>query len=144
MLRIAALFLLGFLDGSIGSSSPTLAKKDEPMTYEVAYQKAQKERKPLLILVGADWCHACKTMKDETIVPMKEGGQLKEVVFTQLDKEKHPELASQVMQGSTLPQIIVFCEGDKGWKKFSLSGMQSERRVKELISRAAEVLPTRR
>jgi thiol:disulfide interchange protein len=148
MLRIAALFLLGFMDGSSPSttnSSPTLAKKDEPtLTYEVAYQKAQKEKKPLLVLVGADWCHACKVMKTDTIVPMKSAGQLKDVVFTQLDKEQHPELASQIMQGSTLPQIVVFCESEQGWKKFSLTGLQSERRVKELISKAAEVLPTRR
>ena len=48
------------------------------------------------------------------------------------------------MQGNTLPQIVVFCESDQGWKRFSLTGMQSERRVKELLRKAAEVLPKRR
>jgi hypothetical protein len=83
-------------------------------------------------------------MKSDTIAPMKSTGQFKEVVFTQVDKEAQPELASQVMQGNTLPQIVVFCESERGWKKFSLTGLQSERRVKELIGKAWEVLPKRR
>ena len=144
MLQVAALMLLAFLDG--GSTAPQVipAAKEDAISYEVAYKRAQTEKKPLVVLVGADWCVACRTMKSDTIVPMKNSGQLEEVVFTQLDKDRHPELASQVMQGNTLPQIIVFCEGEKGWKRFSLTGMQTERRVQELIKRAAEVLPKRR
>lgn len=144
MLRIAALVLLGIAGGFVSGADKPADKKEEPVSYEVAYQQAQRERKPLVVLVGADWCQACKTMKTETITPMKNSGQLKEVVYTQIDKDKHPEIASQIMQGNTLPQIVVFCESDKGWKKFSLTGMQSERRVKELLSRAIEVLPQRR
>jgi thiol:disulfide interchange protein len=77
MLRVAALVLLGFSSSFACGADTTAVKKDEPVSYEVAYQQAQKERKPLLVLVGADWCHACKTMKTDTIVPMKEAGQLK-------------------------------------------------------------------
>jgi thiol:disulfide interchange protein len=117
---------------------------DEMLPYETAYRLAQEEKKPLVVLVGADWCPACKTMKADTIASMKEAGDLKEVVYTQLDKDAHPELADQVMQGKMLPQIVVFCESESGWKRFSLTGMQSERRVKELIRRASEVLPRRR
>lgn len=83
-------------------------------------------------------------MKSNTIVPMSQSGQLKEVIYTQVDKDAQPELASQVMQGNTLPQIVVFCQDDKGWKRFSLTGMQTERRVKELIGKAVEILPKRR
>ncbi len=144
MLHVAALMILAVLDG--GAVAPVVPKvpKEEVLPYEVAYRKAQEEKKPLVVLVGADWCAACKTMKSDTIAPMKSAGQFKEVVFTQVDKEAQPELASQVMQGNTLPQIVVFCESDRGWKKFSLTGLQSERRVKELIGKAWEVLPKRR
>jgi thioredoxin-like negative regulator of GroEL len=83
-------------------------------------------------------------MKADTIHSMKNEGAFKEVVFTQVDKDAQPEIAQQVMQGNTLPQIVVFCESDQGWKRFSLTGMQSERRVKELLRKAAEVLPKRR
>lgn len=136
MLHVAALTLLAALN------APTTS--DELIPYDAAYRKAQEEKKPLVVLVGANWCAACRTMKSETIQPMKGAGELREVVFTQVDKDIQPEIAQQVMQGNTLPQIVVFCEGEQGWKRFSLTGMQTERRVKELIRKASEVLPIRR
>jgi thioredoxin-like negative regulator of GroEL len=136
MLQIAALMLTAVV------TAP--ANSEEQITYDVAYRKAQEEKKPLVVLVGADWCAACKTMKVDTIHPMKETGALKQVVYTQIDKDANPDIAAQLMQGNTLPQIVVFCEGADGWKRFSLTGMQSERRVKELIQKAADIIPKRR
>jgi thiol:disulfide interchange protein len=137
MLHFAALMLAAVVTAP---STPT----EEPMSYDVAYRKAQEEQKPLVVLVGAEWCAACKTMKSETIHTMKDEGAFQEVVYTHVDKDVQPEIASQLMQGNTLPQIVVYCESDQGWKRFSLTGMQSGRRVKELIRKASEVLPRRR
>ena len=136
MLHVAALTLLAVLNAPTNSV--------EQLTYDVAYRKAQEEKKPLVVLVGAEWCVACRTMQSDTIHTMQNAGALKEVVYTHIDKDVQPEIAQQLMQGSTLPQIVVFCESDKGWKRFSLTGMQSERRVKELIQKASEFLPRRR
>lgn len=150
MLRLATLAVffvsmgVGILRGADPTTVPPRIVESEILPYDVAYRKARDERKPLLILVGADWCPACKTLKSDTIVPMKESGALKEVIYTQLDKDAHPELANEVMQGKILPQLVVFCQSDTGWKRFSLTGMQTENRVKELIRKASEVLPTRR
>ncbi|MFO0014811.1 MAG: thioredoxin family protein [Planctomycetota bacterium] len=139
MLHIATLALVAVLFGQ-GSDEGD----NKPLGYEAAYRKAQEEKKPLVVLVGAEWCPACKTMKSDTIDPMKKAGELEEVVYTQLDKDAHPELADQVMQGKTLPQIVVFSESESGWKRYSLTGIQTPRRVKELIRRASESLPLRR
>lgn len=109
----------------------------EVMTYEKAYEKADKENKPLVVLVGADWCAACKTMKSTTIQKMQENGQLDDVVFAQIDRDARPELSQQIMQGDALPQIVVFAKNEDGWKKVSLTGIQSETRVRELIRRAS-------
>lgn len=147
MLRTAALMFFVVFQGVVFAQTEPASKpksKEEQLTYDVAYRKAQEEKKPLVVLVGAEWCAACKTMKNDTIAPMKASGQFKEVVYTQIDKDSHPELAQQIMQGNTLPQIVVFCESDKGWKKFSLTGMQTAPRVKELMKRAFDVLPPRR
>ncbi len=138
MLHFATLALMFVLTGD-GTGDG-----NEPLTYEAAYRKAQEEKKPLVVLIGAEWCPACKNMKADTMEPMKVAGELKEVVYTQLDKDANPELADQVMQGKTLPQLVVFAESDSGWKRFSLTGMQSGRRVKELIRKASDVLPRRR
>ena len=138
MLSIATLALVAVLFGQGGDEA------EAPLSYEAAYRKAQEEKKPLVVLVGAEWCPACKTMKIDTIESMKKAGELQEVVYTQLDKDAHPEHADQVMQGKTLPQIVVFSESENGWKRFSLTGLQTPRRVKELIRKASEALPLRR
>lgn len=109
--------------------------------YYDAYARANKESRPLVVIVGADWCAACKKMKHNTIEPMREEGKLKEVILTHVDLDEQPELAEQIMTGKSLPQIIVFAKGNGGWKRFSASGMQSEKRVRELIRRAEAVLP---
>ncbi len=112
---------------------------NKPLDYEDAFAKAQKEKKPLLVLVGARWCASCQIMKRETIEPMKESGELKNVVLTVVDKDARPELAEQLMKGETLPQVVVFSRRAGGWKRFSLTGMQSRGRMAELLGRAVGV-----
>jgi len=128
MLQIASVLLFAVL-ASASAERPS---------YEVAYQQASAENKPLLVIVGADWCAACKLLKSQTIEPMESNGKLEDVVVTVVDKDARPELAQQLMQGTTLPQLVVFAKAESGWKKFSLQGIQSEGRVKELIERASE------
>lgn len=141
MLHVLTMALIAVLSGQVSQAG---GDEDKPLGYEAAYRKAQEEKKPLVVLVGAEWCPACKTMKSDTIDPMKKAGELKEVIYTHLDKDAHPELAQQVMQGKLLPQIVVFSESDSGWRRYSLTGMQSPRRVRELIRKASEALPRRR
>lgn len=109
----------------------------KPLSYEEAFAKADKEKKPLLILVGARWCASCQIMKKETVEPMKENGALKQVVVTYVDKDERPELAEQLMKGETLPQVIVYSKTTGSWKRFSLTGMQSTTRMAELLGRAS-------
>ncbi len=126
MLRLVSLFLMTVVHSS----------HVEKLSYEAAYQKAQKEEKILLVVVGAEWCVACKSLKSGTLEPMQESGKLDCVVLTQVDKDDQPELAKQVMSGSTLPQLVAFKQTASGWKRFSLSGNQSQGRVEELIRTA--------
>jgi thiol:disulfide interchange protein len=115
----------------------TGASKENSLNYEDAFAKAEKEHKPLLILVGARWCASCQVMKRDTIEPMKESGELKDVVITVIDKDERPELAEQLMRGETLPQVVLFSNNTGSWRKFSLTGMQNRPRIIELLQRAA-------
>ncbi len=117
------------------------SSKQESLEYDAAIAKAQKEKKPLMVLVGAQWCASCQVMKRDTIEPMKDSGELRDVVVSAVDKDLRPELAEQLMRGPTLPQVVVFTQDDGGWKRFSLTGMQSQTRIRELLQR---VRPGRR
>lgn len=126
MVHVALAFLMAF----------TGAGKESSLNYEEAFAKAEKEKKPLLILVGARWCASCQVMKRDTLEPMKESGDLKDVVVALIDKDERPELAEQLMRGETLPQVVVFSQNSGNWKRFSLTGMQSKSRIAELLERA--------
>ena len=106
--------------------------------YDAACAKAEREKKPLLVLVGATWCASCQVMKKDTIEPMKGSGELNEVVVAVVDKDARPELAEQLMRGSTLPQVVMFQQDAQGWKRYSLTGMQSQSRMRELLRRVRD------
>ncbi len=128
MVHVALALLLAITGGT----------NDASETYEAACARAEKEKKPLLVLVGAPWCASCQVMKKETIEPMKGSGELDDCVVVVVDKDARPELAEQLMRGSTLPQVVMFKQDAEGWKRFSLTGMQSQTRMRELLGRVRE------
>ncbi len=131
MVHVALAFLLA-VTGEAGTN----------LDYETAFAKAEKEEKPLLILVGARWCASCQIMKRDTIEPMQKEGELSNVVVTYVDKDQRPELAEQLMKGETLPQVVMFSKDSGKWKRFSLTGMQSRKRMVELVGKVVSVVPT--
>jgi thioredoxin-like negative regulator of GroEL len=107
---------------------------DKNLNYEQGFEKAEREKKPLMIFIGARWCASCQVMKRDTIGPMQESGDLKELVFVYIDKDERPELAEQLMKGETLPQVVIFNK-EKDWKRFSLTGTQDKLRIGELLKK---------
>lgn len=128
MVHVALAFLMAVTGG-----------KKEPQSYEAAFAKASKENKPLMVVVGARWCASCQILKKETIKPMQDAKKLDKVVLTYVDKDDRPELAEKLMKGETLPQIVVYTKKEGSWKRFSLTGLQSKKRMTELVARAMDV-----
>lgn len=127
MVHVALAFLVAVTAGGKNASD-----------YETALAQSQQESKPLVVLIGAPWCSSCQIMKRETMEPMMESGKFESVVVTYINKDERPELAHQLMKGETLPQVVVFAKQAGGWKRFSLTGMQSQHRMAELLDRVIE------
>src|SRR5947208_16852565 len=79
-----------------------------PVSYNAALQDAQKQQRPLLVLVGASWCPGCQTMKTRVIPSLAKRGGLKGVSFATVDTDAEAETAKQLMRGGSIPQLIVF------------------------------------
>lgn len=105
-------------------------------SYEEAFKEHEASGKPLLILVGADWCPACQTMKNGTLARMERSGKLKNVAFSQVNTDHNQKLASSLMRGGSIPQLVMFHKTDKGWQRQQLTGAQSEQAVQEMIGSA--------
>jgi thiol:disulfide interchange protein len=114
--------------------SLVLAAGAEP--YEAAYQKADENGRPLLVLVGADWCPGCRSMKFTVLPRMQHEGKLEGVHLTLVDSDRQAELAGKLMRGGTIPQLIVFTKTAGGWHREQITGAASEAAVEGLIRRA--------
>jgi thioredoxin-like negative regulator of GroEL len=108
-------------------------------SYETAMKTAQENGQPLVVLVGADWCPGCVTMKNSTMPAMARAGQLKAAQYVTINYDQNPTLARQLMRGNTIPQLIVFSKTEKGWHREQVTGATNSASVAGLIKRAAAV-----
>lgn len=105
--------------------------------FGVALHEAQLKHQPLLVLVGAEWCPACQTMKHQVIPGMARRGGLRTVSLVTLDADADAEIARQLMRGGSIPQLIIFSRKPDGqWHREQLTGASSESEITLLIARA--------
>jgi len=110
-------------------------KADE--SYASAYRESQATGKPLVILVGADWCPGCQTMKHSVIPALKNSGELAQVSFASVNTDQDRELASKLMRGGSIPQLIVYKQTEKGWQREQVTGARSVSETRGLLRRVA-------
>jgi thiol-disulfide isomerase/thioredoxin len=111
--------------------------------YGDAYREAEKTGKPLVILVGADWCPGCNTMKHSVIPALKQEGELAKVSFATVNTDSERELASKLMQGGSIPQLIVYKKTESGWEREQVTGARSVTETRGLLRRVAARLTGR-
>ena len=108
-------------------------------SYDEAYKEADKSGKPLLVLVGAEWCGACVTMKSQAMSNMARSGEFKRVSVAIVDLDNEPSLAQQLMKGASLPQLLMFSKSPEGWKRTHMIGGATEDQIREFIDRGMEI-----
>jgi len=114
------------------------------LPYSTAYERTENNGKPLLVLVGADWCPACQEMKSSTLVNMVKNGKLQGVEYAIVNTDQDSKLATKLMRGESIPQLILFERTPTGWRRTQLTGAQSEQRVSTFIERAVVEYQARR
>jgi thioredoxin-like negative regulator of GroEL len=105
-------------------------------SYQTALREAEAKNRPLMVLVGADWCPGCRTMKQVVLPSLARRGALGGVSIAVVDTDGSSATARQLMRGGAIPQLIVFSRTDSGWKREQLTGAASEASVQSLIARA--------
>jgi len=101
--------------------------------YAEAYKQTTETGKPLVVLVGTEWCPGCVKMKGEVIPQMKSKGTLAQVNFAEVNAESEYELATKLVTGRSLPQLVMFVKTDTGWKKTLMTGAHSPAEVESFI-----------
>jgi thioredoxin-like negative regulator of GroEL len=107
------------------------------LSYPAAAKDAEARQQPLLVLVGADWCPGCQTMKHSVLPALARRGDLKRVSYATIDTDREPQLAGRLMRGGAIPQLIIFSrQTDGAWHREQIVGAASEHEVQSLIARA--------
>lgn len=104
-------------------------------SYQEAYEQATEEGKPLLVLVGAEWCPGCRTMKRENIPALEKNGGLEQVVFTTVDSDEKPTLTGRLLRGNAIPQLVMLTQTATGWRRARLTGVHAPKEIRQFIDR---------
>jgi thioredoxin-like negative regulator of GroEL len=102
-------------------------------TYAEAHKINAETGRPLVVLVGADWCPGCRTMKTSVMPAIAKQGLLKKVAYAQVNTDKEGALAKKLMSGGSIPQLIMYRKSADGWRRTSLVGAQSPERIEAFI-----------
>lgn len=111
----------------------SLAASDPGDTYAQARQETTETGRPLVVMVSAEWCAACREMKETVIPEVKQGGTLKKVSFAVVDLDRDQQLAQQLTRGGLIPQLLMYRKTPAGWRLRRLVGGQSIKTVENFI-----------
>lgn len=117
---------------SVVLQASILAAPGQP--YEVAYQNSVTTGRPLVVLLGADWCPACVKMKKSVLPEVERSGALDGIEFTYVDVDRRPELSRALSRGSAIPQLIRFQRRGDQWESQLLTGAHSPNKVAQFIA----------
>jgi len=111
----------------------------EPELKTVSYNQAHREcvesGKPMLVVVGAEWCPACKAMEKEVLPKLQRRGLLRKVILTLVDYDRQPQLGERLTGGGPIPQLLLFRRDGQRWRSGRLIGWQEPAVVERFINR---------
>lgn len=105
-----------------------------PEDYTSARQAAVAAGKPMVVMVGTDWCPPCQSMKKTILPRVRQRGLLRKVVFAVVNPDRESQLAQEITGGGPIPQLVMFRRSGKGWLRTKLVGGQSVEAVEEFIN----------
>ncbi len=108
------------------------------ITYAEARKACRETGKPMVVLVGADWCPACKVMKDQVVPQIRQQGVLRKVAFALVNFDRERELAGQLTAGGPIPQLLVFRQDGTTWRYRRLIGGYDAKTVEKFISQGID------
>jgi thioredoxin-like negative regulator of GroEL len=105
-------------------------------TYAEAHKAMIETGKPMVVMVGTDWCGPCQKMKKTVLPEVRRHGLLRRVAFALVNADREQSLAGKLIGKGPVPQLIMFHKTDKGWQKKKLVGGQSVETVESFIRTA--------
>lgn len=130
---IVALTILGAHAASDRSENLPVSQQ---FAYSLAYRQSMETQQPLVVIVGAQWCPACRKLENEVIPQIKQRGLLKRIALAVVDYDAETKIAQKLTRGGPIPQVHVFWKEDGRWKTQRLVGYPSQKAVLSFVETA--------
>lgn len=108
-------------------------------TYADAHRQHVDSGRPMVLLVGAEWCPACVQMKNSVMPRVARRGSLEKVAYAQVNTDRDGRVAKAVMNGGTIPQLIMYRKTPAGWKRHMLVGAHTPEKIEAFIQRGLDL-----
>lgn len=102
-------------------------------TYAQAYKEMSKTGKPIVVMVGTDWCGPCRKMKQVVLPEVRKRGLLRQVAFALVNADRDRQLAAKLIGKGPIPQLIMFRKTPDGWRRRKLVGGQEVEKVEKFL-----------
>lgn len=107
--------------------------ESDPETYAVAYRAIAESGRPMVVMVGADWCPPCRAMKGQVLPELRKRRWFRKIAFARVNAESEAGLAKRLTGGGPVPQLVMFRKTENGWVRRKLIGRQSVETVERFI-----------
>jgi len=85
-------------------------------SYAEAYRVTSETGRPLVIVIGAEWCPACQVLEKTVMPVVRDHGGLDKVAYAAIDLDHERELGTQLTAGGPIPQLLMYRKTASGWK----------------------------
>ena len=106
----------------------------QPMAFQQAYRQSVSTGRPLVVLLGADWCPGCRVMKTNILPTIAKAGGLANVEFVYINIDHQRRLVEKLTRSKAIPQLICFRKTPAGWERRCLTGAHSVKEVNRFIN----------
>ncbi len=124
--------MLGVMLSAVVSLSLPGSEADAE-TYAAAYKAIVESGRPMVVLVGTDWCPPCVAMKRHVLPELRKRRCFKKIAFGRVNSDRESELAKRLTGGGAIPQMIMFRRTADGWVRRKLIGRHSVDAVERFI-----------
>ncbi len=105
----------------------------EVETYAAAYKVIAETGKPMVVMVGTEWCPPCQTMKRHILPELRKRRCFGKIVFARVNADDEAALAKRLTGGGPVPQLIMFRKTENGWARRKLIGKHSVETVEQFV-----------
>jgi thioredoxin-like negative regulator of GroEL len=103
-------------------------------SYADARRLTEETGRPMLVMVGTDWCGPCQQMKKTILPQVRQHGLLRRVAFAMVNADRDQALAQKLTGGGPVPQLVMYRKTAGGWLRRKLVGGQSVETIEQFIN----------